>query len=72
MSGFTSRVADRAAGITPVRVLLTVLVAPLWLLGVLVALVWLVLKWSIGAFMVGFDTVQARSVQGQVASEGEP
>jgi hypothetical protein len=72
VAGFTGRVAERAESITFVRVLLTVLVAPLFLLGALVAIVWLALRWSMSAFMVGFEGVQARVAPVPPAPESPP
>lgn len=56
----TDRVAELVAGVRPTRVLLTVLAAPLYLAGALVALVWVALVWLAMAAVVGWRDVNGR------------
>lgn len=54
------RIASRAARVPAVRVLLTVLAAPFWLIGAAVACVWFGVVWVCTAFAVGFGDVRGR------------
>lgn len=54
------KVAARAHSITPLKVLLTVLAAPFWLLGAVVGLVWVALVWAGAAIAVGFTDARDR------------
>lgn len=55
---FTARVAEKASTIRPARVALSVLVAPFYLLGLLVGIVWVLISWSAAAVMLGVDRVR--------------
>lgn len=61
MDAFTTKVAARAASITPVKVLLAILVAPFWLLGAVLSVLWVLLTWAYAAGAVGFGDVQRRA-----------
>lgn len=54
MSSFPSRVAERAQDIRPARIVLTVLAAPFWLLGLIVGVLWLAVSWCLAAAVIGF------------------
>ncbi len=60
MSSFPVRVAAKAQTFSPVRALLGLLVAPLWLLGAVAGLAWLALTWAWAAAQVGFADVLER------------
>ena len=58
---YVDRVADRAADVQVVRLLLSLLALPFWLLGLLVGVVWLAVRWCYAAAIVGFSDVKRRS-----------
>ncbi|MBK6671883.1 MAG: hypothetical protein IPG46_20415 [Actinobacteria bacterium] len=68
MSSFPVRVAAKAQTFSPVRALLAILVAPLWLLGALAGLAWLAATWAFAAAQVGFADVLER---GRAAQRSE-
>lgn len=56
------RVAEQAAALQPLRVLLTILAAPFYVLGLAVGFVWLALAWAYAAVLVGVaDARKARA-----------
>lgn len=57
---YVDRVADRAAEVQVVRLLLSLLALPFYLLGAVVAVVWLAVKWCYAAVLVGFADVKGR------------
>lgn len=66
---YADRVAERAATVRPVRIVVTVLTGALWLAGVLIGIVWLLLKYAGAALLEGMadarravSAVQARTV----------
>lgn len=62
---YPDRVAARAEGIRFVRVVMAVIAAPFYLLGLVVGVVWLAARWCIGAVAEGFDTARrTRSGEG--------
>ena len=58
---YVDRVADRAADVQVVRLLLSLLALPFWLLGLLVGVLWLAIRWCYAAAIVGFGDVKRRS-----------
>jgi hypothetical protein len=54
------KVAARASGVAPLKVLLTVLAAPFWLVGAVAGLVWVALVWAWAALCVGASDARAR------------
>ena len=58
---FVDRVASEAADVRPLKVLLTVLAFPFYLLGLLVGVVWVAAVFAIGACKVGVADVRARA-----------
>lgn len=61
MAGFVERVANDAADVRVVRVLLTVLAAPLYVLGFIIGLLVVAVRWSVAAVRVGMSDAVARS-----------
>lgn len=55
MQNYVERVADRANQIKFVQLVLTLLALPFFLLGVIVGVVWLAVKWCYAAVLVGFE-----------------
>jgi hypothetical protein len=51
---FSERVAVTAAEVRPLRVVLTVLAAPVWMVGFVVGLLWVAALWLFAAAAVGF------------------
>lgn len=60
MLNYAERVADRAAEIRFVQLVLTLLALPFFLLGLVVGLVWLAVRWCYAAVLVGFDQAVKR------------
>ena len=60
---FSERVALKASSFSLVRAVLTVLVAPLWLLGAVAGLAWMAVSWMAAAVAVGFRDAQASAVR---------
>lgn len=58
--GYTARIARRAGEQTPAGLLVSLLAFPFWLLGALVAFLWMVISWSYAAVLVGFEDVQTK------------
>lgn len=58
--GFADRVAAKAVEVRVLRLLLTLLALPFYVLGVVVAFVWLAVKWCCAAVAVGFADVKAK------------
>lgn len=54
------RIHDRAHAARPGRAVLTVLTAPLWLIGWLVGMLWLALAYAGAAVAVGFTDAKER------------
>jgi hypothetical protein len=67
MPEFVQRVASKASGYDPVQAVLTVLALPFYLLGILVALVWLSATWLYAAGVTGFGDARARASKGPEA-----
>lgn len=57
---FVDRVAVQAQEVRPLRVMLTILAFPFYLLGLLVGLVWVALAWCGAAVVVGVRDVRDR------------
>ena len=60
MAGIVDRVAVEALNVRPVRVLVTLLTLPFIVIGFVVGVLWLVLKFALGAIKLGIDEAQAR------------
>lgn len=58
MPSFPAQVAAKANTLRPARVALSVLVAPFYLLGLIVGVVWVLVSWSAAAVMLGVDRVR--------------
>ena len=54
------RVAAAAAELKPLRVLLTVIAFPFWVLGLAVGLAWVAVTWCYGAIKVGVADAKGR------------
>lgn len=61
MPSFPARVAAAAGEVRLVRVVLTILALPFYLLGLLVGLLVVAVSWSVAAVKVGVDDVRTRS-----------
>jgi hypothetical protein len=57
-TAYVDRVATRASTIRPARVVLTILAAPFYLIGLIGAVLWLVISWALAAVQVGFGDVR--------------
>ena len=66
---YTERVADRAADIKIVQLLLSLIALPFFLLGVIAAVVWLALRWSYAAVLIGFEQIAATGARAEVDSD---
>lgn len=60
MAGPVDRVAVAAQNVKPLRVLLSALAAPLYVLGLLAGLVVVIFMWMIAAVQVGYTDVRHR------------
>lgn len=58
--GYIDRVGDRAADIKVVALLLSLIALPFYVLGVVVAVLWLAVKWCYAAVLVGFADVKGK------------
>jgi len=58
MPNYVERVADRVESVRIVKLLLSLLALPFYLLGVLAAVVWLAVRWCVAAVLVGFSDVR--------------
>lgn len=56
----TERIATKAATFDPVRVLLTVLAAPFYAIGILVGAIWVVCSWVFAAVALGVQDARGR------------
>lgn len=59
---FAGRVATKAAEVKIARILLSIVAAPFWVLGYLVAFVVCVVLWCIAAAQVGYSDGRRRKV----------
>lgn len=59
-TSFSARVAVQAAELRPLRIVLTVLAVPFYVLGVLLGLLFVAVLWAIGAVRVGLDDARNR------------
>lgn len=57
---YVERVADRAAEIQVARILLTLIALPFYVLGLVVGLLWLAVRWCFAAVLVGFEQAAKR------------
>lgn len=55
MSNYVERVADRAAQVKVAQLLLTIIAIPFFLVGLVVGLLWLAVRWCYAAVLVGFE-----------------
>lgn len=58
---YPARVAEKAASFKPATVLLSILVAPFYVVGFLAGVVWLLLSWAFAAVAVGFGAVKPKA-----------
>ena len=56
MPNYVERVAARAEQIKFIQLVLTVLALPFFIVGVIVGVVWLAVRWCYAAVIVGFET----------------
>ena len=61
---FPERVAAHAQSVNVVKLLLSVLAFPFYVVGFVAGVVWLVVSWSFSAVVVGFGDVQRRRGDG--------
>lgn len=61
MLTFPERVANRAADVKFVQLLLTIVALPFFVLGLVVGLVWLAVRWCYAAVLVGFEQVAVKA-----------
>lgn len=66
MPNFPDRVAAKAADVRILRVVLSLLALPFYALGIVVGLIWLAIRWTYAAVVVGFADVAHR---GQVTDD---
>ena len=60
MASVVERVQLQAAQVRVIRVLLSVVAAPFYVLGLTVAVLWVAVSWCIAAAQVGFADVRKR------------
>lgn len=60
---FAERVAARAVEVDLGRLLLTLLAVPFWLIGVVIGVAWVALRWMVAAVAVGVADVRDRRVR---------
>lgn len=60
MASFPERVAVKAADVAVAKVLLTILALPFYVLGFVVGVVWVAMRWIFAAVVVGFADVNTR------------
>lgn len=60
MLSYAERVADKAAEIKFVQLLLTIVALPFFVLGLVVGLAWLTVRWCYAAVLVGFEQAVKR------------
>ena len=60
MSSFVDRVASRASDVQLLRVLLTLIALPFYVIGFVVAVLWLAIRWIYAAAAVGFTDAKER------------
>ncbi len=72
MSSFPVRVAAKAQTFTPLRALLTLLTLPLWLVGAVAGVLWLVVTWAAAAVVLGFDEALERGSAPRAATKPAP
>lgn len=71
MAAFVDRVAEQALTLRPLKILLTILAVPFYVLGWLVGLLWVAVLFAVGAIKVGFADASARTRR-PPATEVEP
>lgn len=62
---FPDRVAQRAVQVNVVKVLLSILAFPFWLIGALVGIVFLAVAWLWAACVIGFADARSLSNRGR-------
>lgn len=72
MAAFVDRVAEQALTLRPLKILLTILAVPFYVLGWLVGLLWVAVLFAVGAVKVGFADASARTRRPTPAPEVEP
>lgn len=60
MPSYVERVANRAQDVQIIRLVLTLLALPFFVVGLVVGLVWLAVRWCYAALLVGFEQVTKR------------
>lgn len=55
------RVQTQAAQLQPLKILLSVLAAPFYVLGFVFGILWVVFSWSLAAVLVGVTDARSRS-----------
>ena len=63
MSSFVDRVAIEALSVRPLRVLLTVLALPCYVLGWVLGIAWVVVKFAVAAVKLGIAEAQTRAAR---------
>ena len=71
MAAFVDRVAEQALTLRPLKILLTILAVPFYVLGWLVGLLWVAVLFAVGAVKVGFADASARTRRPAPAPEVE-
>lgn len=61
--GFADRVGERASQVKFVTLLLSLIALPFYVLGVVVAIVWLAARWCYAAWLEGFADVAKKPEQ---------
>lgn len=54
------QIAEKAASVQPLRLLLSIIAAPFYVVGVLIGVVWLLASWAYAAVLVGVSDARAR------------
>ncbi|MEM9516031.1 MAG: hypothetical protein AAGA42_14360 [Actinomycetota bacterium] len=62
-ASFPERVAQRATEVQVARLLLSLLAVPFYVLGFVVGVVWLAIRWIYAAVVVGFADARDRQVK---------
>lgn len=69
-AGFVERVAAQAVAVRPMRLLLTLLALPFYVLGWVVGLLWVAVLFAYGAVKVGIADARSRMPQHSTPGDG--
>lgn len=60
MANYVERVADRAAEVQILRLVLSLLALPFYVVGLVLGVLWLTVRWCYAAAVVGFEQLTQR------------